>query len=269
MQPVPAYHPQNYPPEGAQWPRFGDPQLDRALASISAEAHAALVRKRVDNQPMHMERLHYHGLAPRTPAAHEGATEPMGAAEHPIETQSDAGFVSAGDAEGEQEGETSQPSGIRRMASGIGHVVRNYVYPATRDIIAPAMADAAVHGAKGLIWLTAKSAWTAAQLFWVLNGGEGEFPESVGDEPSSSSSSARQALTWNSEADADEVERLSKKGKGFLVEELYKTNGWRRVFEQEDAKGYANDESALFRKKLGQMSKRDLAEVLVKLHKNQ
>jgi len=269
MQPVPAYHPQNYPPEGAQWPRFGDPQLDRALASISAEAHAALVRKRVDNQPMHMERLHYHSHALRTPAAHEGSAESLGAAEQPIETLSDPGYVSAGDAEGEQEGEASQPSGIRRMASGIGHVVRNYVYPATRDIIAPAMADAAVHGAKGLIWLTARSAWTAAQLFMVLNGGEGEFPEFLGDEQSSSSSSARQALTWNSEADADEIERLSKKGKGFLVEELYKTKGWREVFEQEDARGYANDESALFRKKLGQMSKRDLAEVLVKLNKNQ
>jgi len=85
----------------------------------------------------------------------------------------------------------------------------------------------------------------------------------------SSSSSSHHSLTWNSEADADEVERLSRKGKGFLVEELYKTKGWREVFEQEDARGYANDESALFRKKLGQMSKRDLAEVLVKLNKNQ
>jgi len=264
MQPVPAYHPENYPPHGEQWPHFGDPQLDKALASISAEAHTALVKKRVENQPMHMERLQYHNLAPRASVTHVGAAEqPMG------ETQSDSGFVSAGDAQGEQEEEEPpQSSGIRRMASGIGHVVRNYVYPATRDIIAPAMADAAVHGAKGLIWLTGKSAWTAAQLFWVLSGGEGSFP--VGDEPpSGSSSSSQHSLTWNSEADADEVERLSKKGKGFLVEELYRTKGWRKVFEQEDARGYANDESALFRKKLGQMSKRDLAEVLVKLNKNQ
>jgi len=265
MQPVPPYRPENYPPHGGQWPRFGDPQLDQALASISAEAHAALLKKRAMDQPMHMDRLQYHGLAPKAapmpiepPVAEP--EQPMGMPEQPTETPSDPAYMSIGDEEG-----ASQPSGIRRMASGIGNIVSNYMYPATRDIIAPAMADAAVHGAKGLIWLTAKSAWTAAQLFWVLSGGEGAFPESVGD----SSSSGQQALTYDPDAaDADEVERLSKKGKGFLVEELYRTEGWRKVFQQEDAKGYANDESVLFRKQLGKMSKRDLAEVLVKLNKN-
>ena len=105
--------------------------------------------------------------------------------------------------------------------------------------------------------------WSAAELFWVLNGGEGEYPEGVGDR----SSSSTHALTYPDE-DQEEIDRLSKKGKGFLVEELYRKPGWRKVFNQEDANGYSNDESSLFRKKLLQMSQRDLSEELVKLNKN-
>ena len=69
-----------------------------------------------------------------------------------MESQSDQGYVSAGDEE-----EAPGPSRLRRVASGIGHVVRNHLYPATRDILLPAMGDAAVEGIKGLTFLTGRA----------------------------------------------------------------------------------------------------------------
>ena len=235
MLAVPRYHPESYPPEGAQYPQFGDPQLDHALASTTDEAHAALSRKRAASQPMHLETLQYHRLMPRLPAPEPEALTPQAPEQHAMESQSDEGYVSAADEE-----EAPGPSRLRRVASGIGHVVRNHLYPATRDILLPAMGDAAYEGIKGLTWLTGAAVWSAAELFWVLNGGEGEYPEGVGDR----SSSSTHALTYPDE-DQEEIDRLSKKGKGFLVEELYRKPGWRRVFNQEDSNGYSNDQSAL------------------------
>ena len=82
MLPRQQYRPVGYPPPGTQWPQFGDRKLDKAFASLSAEAHAHLVRKRAAMAALHRERLQAKGFQ------HYHITEP----DHmPVETYAESG----------------------------------------------------------------------------------------------------------------------------------------------------------------------------------
>ena len=78
-------------------------------------------------------------------------------------------------------------------------------------------------------------------------------------------SSSSSAPLSSGEGYGESFEDLSKRGKGYLVEEIYKQPGWARMFGREDSRGYTTDETTEFRKKLSKMSPKDLAEVLTKL----
>ena len=61
MLPATVYRPRKYPP-GPKWPQWGDPQLDKAFASLSEEAHRHMVHKHDDMRNFHKERLEKQGL---------------------------------------------------------------------------------------------------------------------------------------------------------------------------------------------------------------
>ena len=76
MQPVFAYRPEGYPPQGRIWPQFGDDVLEETL-SISEGARQSLSRKRGNMNDFHAENLQYHGLAPRDIAVPEDEDLPI------------------------------------------------------------------------------------------------------------------------------------------------------------------------------------------------
>lgn len=168
------------------------------------------------------------------------------------------------------------PSRTSKMIEGAKHVVKNHAWPFTRDILAPAAGDVAVAAAKGTAsaaaWLVGKSFWSLADIIWALDRAHGsDSPEEEGERYppvgwGGSSSSGGPSPIGNGSTD-DDIDELAKRGKGYLVEEIYKRPGWAHMFGREDANGYTTDDVTMFRKKLGKMSPRDLAKVLVSLNR--
>jgi hypothetical protein len=168
------------------------------------------------------------------------------------------------------------PSRMHRLAKGIKHVAKDYAWPITRDIVAPAMGDMAVSGLTGAAWLTGKTFWTAWDVLQALgvgggapsNGGsgvqalgDGSSPGALGYGGSSSSSSSSSSGGGHEE----EVKKLSKKSKTALMEEIYKQPGWAHLFGRTDSRGYTKDDKGEWRKKMKDMSQEDLAKILVEL----
>ena len=169
----------------------------------------------------------------------------------------------------------SGPSTAAQIAGGVKHIAKNYAWPFTRDILAPATADLGVELTKGAAWLIGKSFWSLADIIWAMNADNtaedppaeptpalGWLPSFRG--PSSSVGAIGSSSSSSSGHDAD-VEELSKRNKGYLVEEIYKQPGWAKMFGREDERGYSTGETAEFRKRLSKMSSHDLAEVLTRL----
>ena len=276
MLPLDVYRPGTYPP-GPGWPQWGDPNLDKAFRGLSEEANANLMKKREDMRTFHTERLQKQGLQQHvlTPRRQPADQPPW---ESPEE------FYDAEEGEPKQEGvfkeealvpTKSGPSTTEKLVKGAKHVisegtkhfVKEYAWPATRDILLPAAADAAVGAAvgatKGAYWLLDKSVWTLIDVLWALGGSNAPPPEE--DEPphaalgwsggsSSSSSGGGLGASGPAQEGEEEADELAKKGKGYLVEEIYKQPGWARMFGREDSRGYTTDETHEFRKKLGKMS---------------
>jgi hypothetical protein len=274
--------------------QFGDDQLGNSLSSTE-EAWQQLSEKKQEMKQYHDEILRRHGLAPKEEKKIEElqmkdpAEQGVPSFDRPLhlvyqrhvggsykpedQADSDHGYQSA--EEGEEHGRPSRmqryqsaeeaeahgPSRMRRVASGIKHAVTDYAIPVTRHLILPAMGEAAKHGFT-FARLMGKAAWTAGDVISFLTNGE----EAEDGEPhfshNSSSSSNMHAL--GSGADA-ELEELSQKGKGYLVEEIYRQPGWARAFDREDSRGYTTDDTNVFRRKLSKMSPHDLAEVLINL----
>jgi hypothetical protein len=64
----------------------------------------------------------------------------------------------------------------------------------------------------------------------------------------------------------EEVKRLaSKSTKTGLMEEIYQKPGWAHLFGRTDSRGYTKDDKNEWRKKMRDMSKEDLAKVLIEL----
>ena len=254
------YIPQGYPPIGKQWVQFGDPKLDEAFASISHEMHANLSQKKKDWHQMHMDRLQQQSLAPPPdqppppPPQHFKIQDPEEEGEDYQDAMSEA-----------DEG----PSKMHRLAKGIKHVAKDYAWPITRDIVAPAMGDMAVSGLTGAAWLTGKTFWTVWDVLRALGGtqsdgssgapalGDGSSHEALGYGGSSSSSSGG--------SHEEEVKKLSKKSKTALMEEIYTKPGWAHLFGRTDSRGYTKDDKGEWRKKMKDMSQEDLAKILVEL----
>ena len=230
-----------------------------------------LEQKREAMRPIHRDRLEKQGLQqialyPPTPPRPPPPTpvEQYSIAEPPEEEN----YQSA-----DEEEQPQGPSRTARALEGTKNLVKNHAWPFTRDILAPATAEATYHVTKGAAWLLGKSIWTLADILWALNagkeGGSQPTPDDLG----------RPALGWGFRGGAssssaplpsgegydESYEDLSKRGKGYLVEEIYKQPGWARMFGREDSRGYTTDQTTEFRKKLGKMSPKDLADVLTKL----
>ena len=289
MLPADVYRPRTYPPPGWQWPRFGDKQLDRVFASLTEEMHSNLASKHAAMRDIHKGRLEKQGLVPYNQPPPPPPPSPVN--HFSIEDPED-GYHSAEEGRNSKEG----PSRTSRMIEGAKHVTKNYAWPLTRDVLVPAAGDAAVFTrdvlapaagdvatnlTKGAIWLIGKSIWTAADLIWALSrdsgsyspdtdgeGGGGPIPSIGWGGSSSSAGDGHSGLGNGKSSNIDmDVDELAKKGKGYLVEEIYKRPGWAHLFGREDSKGYTTDDVTLFRKRLGKMSQRDLAKVLVQLEK--
>ena len=175
--------------------------------------------------------------------------------------EEDDGYYSAEEGQG--------PSTTSKIVQGAKHIAKNYAWPFTRDILGPAAGELAITTATAGACLIGKTFWSLADIIWALNGGEGEPPDDNGGYApigyggsSSSSSSSGRIRNGETEEDFDD---LSKKGKGYLVEEIYKNKGWAHMFGREDANGYTNDDISMFRKRLTKMNQKDLAKVLIKL----
>jgi len=263
MLPPDQYRKWTYPPPGRQWVQLGDKQLDAALKSISQEAHEVMQTKREGMKEVHTSYLERNNYIPYSVGI-KRIEPPKPAPQQFVIADPDDGYKSA------EEG----PSKAQRMIDGAKHVTKNYAWPITRDILAPAAADVAVNVGKGAAWLIGKSFWSLADIIWALNGSTGSPPEDGGGDGSYPSigwggSSSSSLGNGASSSDDPEVDELSQKGKGYLVEEIYKQPGWANFFGREDSRGYTTDETTMFRKQLGKMSQRDLAKVLINLkHKS-
>lgn len=166
------------------------------------------------------------------------------------------------------------PSRTKQVLEGAKQVVKNHAWPFTRDILLPAAGEVAVEATKGTVsaaaWLASKSFWTLADVLWGLNTstdslseeGEGNLPLGWGG---SSGSGDNPRIGNRSSRVVEDVDELAKRGKGYLVEEIYKEPGWAHLFGREDSNGYTTDDVTMFRKKLSKMSQRDLAKILVQL----
>ena len=259
MLPPDQYRKWTYPPPGRQWLQFGDKQLDEAIKSISQEAHDEMTARREPMRQVHVKYLERNNYFPMTrPAQQPPSPPPSSPVEHFSIADPEDGYQSA------EEG----PSRTSRMIEGAKHVTKNYAWPFTRDILAPAAGDIAVELTKGAAWLVGKSFWSLADIIWALNGdGGSDPPDEAGEGYPSIGWTGSSSLGNGSYDSTDEVDELAKKGKGYLVEEIYKRPGWAHLFGREDSKGYTTDDVTLFRKRLGQMSQRDLAKVLVSLQR--
>ena len=247
--------------------------MNQAIDSISKQAHDKMAARREDMQQVHVDYLERNYYFPV--AAPQRTLPPSPPPPPPVER-----FSIADPEDGYQSAEEG-PSRTSRMIEGAKHITKNYAWPFTRDILAPAAGEVAVEVTKGAAWLIGKSIWSLADIIWALNAGgrneppdeEGERYPPIGSGGSSSSGGGssnrgQPAGIGNGSSSTDEdVDELAKKGKGFLVEEIYKKPGWANLFGREDAKGYTNDDVTMFRKKLGKMSPRDLAKVLVSLNR--
>ena len=255
------YKEQGYPPRGRQRPRFGDPKLDEAMASISQEMHSNLTQKKLDWRQIHMDHLKQMGLSPAI------ADAPRSAPRGPMRYQMDDNSETEEYQDAMETPEMEAPSKMQRMARGASRVAKDYVWPVTRDIVAPAMGDMAMGGLSGAAWLTGKAFWTVFDVLQAL--GVETPPDEDGGTPSIGYDDPHGALgngaSSSSNPREEEVERLSKKSKTALMEEIYKKPGWASLFGRTDSKGYTKDDKGTWRQKMRDMSQRDLAEVLVQL----
>ena len=279
MLPPDQYRKWTYPPPGRQWLQFGDKQLNQAIDSISKEAHDAMTARREGMRQVHVDYLERNNYFPV--AAPQRTLPPSPPPLLPPPPPPPVERFSIADPEDGYQSAEEGPSRTSRMIEGAKHITKNYAWPFTRDILAPAAGEVAVEVTKGAAWLIGKSIWSLADIIWALNGGggseppdeEGERYPPIGSGGSSSSGGGssnrgQPAGIGNGSSSTDEdVDELAKKGKGFLVEEIYKKPGWANLFGREDANGYTNDDVTMFRKKLGKMSPRDLAKVLVSLNR--
>lgn len=229
------------------------------MASISQEAHSHFEAKKEEMRQVHNNRLVNLNLV-----QHQAAPPPLPrSVEHySIANESD-GYQTADEGEEPQQ---KGPSMASRVASGI----KNHAWPFTRDILAPATGDLAVHLGTGAAWLIGKSFWSLADIIWALNAKPGDAPPETGDTPPAIEGGGGYGFLGNGSSSSssgvnEEEDELSKKSKGYLVEEIYKQPGWARMFGREDARGYTSGETAEFRKKLGKMSSKELAETLTAL----
>ena len=157
---------------------------------------------------------------------------------------------------------SNQPELFKQAIQGVGYAAKHYAYPFTRDILLPAAGDLALNLTAGAMHLMGKSFWSLADVITAMKDG--------GDSDSTpQEQNPRLALGWGSSSSAKtketELDDLSKKSKGYLIEQIYKKPGWARMFGREDANGYTNDETDLFRKRLGRMTSKELAEILLRL----
>jgi hypothetical protein len=150
---------------------------------------------------------------------------------------------------------------LRGLVRGVGNVASNYVYPAMRDYVVPAMGDVA-HTTLTQVFpsvarLVFNTTWVLADVLFAIRelGVGGDTHQALNDESSSSSSSKTKA--------ADYMKQYPNKGS--LVEEIYKRPGWGRLMGVAEENGYHSSDTGAFRIRLSKMSKKDLAEVLVSL----
>jgi len=103
----------------------------------------------------------------------------------------------------------------------------------------------------------------------AMNGGDGNTtPQGKTSRNAIGGGSGSGAIGWSGNSNKnreEEVDELSKKPKGYLIEQIYKKPGWARMFGREDSNGYTNDETDVFRKRLGRMKPKELAEILLRL----
>lgn len=268
MLPATPYREQSYPPAGRQWPQFGDPKLDQAFASLTQEMRANLAEKRDGMHQIHMERLRHMNLAAPAPASPPLApqTPPTrGPTHYYIYQRSDRPEQQEEFHDAEEGPEPPGPSNAQRLAKGLKHVAKEYVWPITRHVVAPAMGKLGVHGLTGAAWLIGKSFWTLWDVLEAL----GPFGDSSPDyDPGPAGPALGGPESYGALGNgghAEEVERLAKKTKGGLMEEIYQQPGWARLFGRTDSRGYTNDDKNEWRQKMRDMSNHDLAEILVKL----
>ena len=200
-----------------------------------------------------------HSLLNAKDAKQPKALEPA------VDTKSEEFEDVISDIENEKEIEmkkSHQPELFKQAIQGAGYAAKHYAYPFTRDILLPAAGDLALNLTTGAMWLMGKSFWSLADVITAIKDG--------GDSDSTpQEQNPRLALGWGSSSSTKtketELEDLSKKSKGYLIEQIYKKPGWARMFGREDANGYTNDETDIFRKRLGRMTSKELAEILLQL----
>ncbi len=192
----------------------------------------------------------------------------------PMDTKSEDFEDVMSDLEDEKEIElrkrSQQPELFKQAIQGAGYVAKNYAYPFTRDILLPATGELALNLTQGAMWLMGKSFWSLADIIMAMNGGDGNTtPQGKTPRSAIGWGSGSGAIGWGSSSSnnnkEEELDELSKKGKGYLIEQIYKKPGWARMFGREDANGYTNDETEIFRKRLGRMKPKELAEILLRL----
>ena len=162
--------------------------------------------------------------------------------------------------EGYQSAEEPSESLTRKALRGAANIAANHVYPAVRDIVAPAVGDMAASSLKGAAWLLGKSVWTAADVLFALNG-ETQEPQETPD-----ALEAEPGVTAAAALSNGSSEDYSQKPKGFLVEEIYKRPRWAEFMGRTDSKGYHKADTGEFRKKLLKLSNKEPAEVLKHLY---
>ena len=151
------YRPYTYPPPGDKWIPWGDKQLDLAFAGATKNMSADKQREQRQEElrKMHRDRLDKMGLTTIKYVPHYNIAD--GPDQPAIEDYQSA----AGEEEEVEEyfpiedEPPPPPSTTSKIASGAKHVVKNYAWPFTRDILGPAALDTAVATGR----LSAEAAW--------------------------------------------------------------------------------------------------------------
>jgi len=234
------------------------------MSSLSQDLHKALHQRKETMKPLHQERLQKMGLEPmqaepRTQffsIADQPPVEELPQEAAPMDAPMEAPMEDALENSPEAPSEPA-PSRLRQA----GRLVRNYAWPITRDILAPAAVDMAGALTSAGLYLTGKAAWSLADVLFAIGGAEG------GEEGEEDAQAQSYPMLGDGEDPAQEqrINELAGRGKGWLIEQIYSKPGWMEMFGVVDERGYRSSQTTEFRKKLGGMSAHELAKVLLAL----
>jgi hypothetical protein len=229
------------------------------MSSLSQDIHQVLHQKREAMKPLHQERLQQRGLAPMQAIAPRTQFYSI-ADQPPVEEAPALEEAPMEDALEEPAGPGPSEPGPSRLQQA-GRFVRNYAWPITRDILAPAAGDMAGALTSAGLYLTKKAAWNLADVLFAIGGAEG------GDEGEAYDQAHSHPMLGDGEDPAQEqrINELASRGKGWLIEQIYSKPGWMQMFGVVDERGYRSNQTSEFRKKLGGMSSHELAKVLMAL----